>query len=273
MKIIVGSNAGFCFGVKKAVDGSLNEVAKTNKKIYCLGELVHNNEVINEIKEDNVKLIIRAHGIDKKLYNEINKRNIEIIDFTCPFVKKIHDIAEKYQELGYYIFLIGNKNHPEIIGTSSHCGNNYSIIEKEEDLLKEINKFRETNNNLLVIVQTTFSKEKFKIMENILKEKLDTSINIVIKNTICNATDERQHETKKLAKQVDFMIIIGGKNSSNTRKLYDIASESVPTILIETPEELDLMKFKEYDTVGIMAGTSTPLDSINNVVSKLKSIF
>ena len=156
MEIIIAKNAGFCFGVKRAVEGSLNEI-DNSKKVYCLGELVHNKEVINkiekagitvisnidEIKEDNIKLIIRAHGIDKNIYDIAKRRNIEITDYTCPLVSKIHKIAEEYNNNGYYIFLVGNKNHPEIIGTKSHCGDNYSIIENIEDIddcLEELSK-------------------------------------------------------------------------------------------------------------------------------------
>ena len=265
MDIIVGKIAGFCFGVKRAVEGSLKEASKNNEKVYCLGELVHNKEVIKniensgidvitnieEIKEEKAKLIIRAHGIDKKIYDQANQKNIKIIDFTCPLVSKIHDIAEEYKEKGYYIFLIGSKTHPEIIGTASHCGKNYSIIETVDEIKSEINKLLNTKlNNLLVIVQTTFSTEKFEMIKRIIKEKMDSKVNLVIKNTICHATEQRQIETEELSKQVELMIIIGGKNSSNTRKLHEIAQKHTNSLLIETAKEIDLKKLKNHNKIG-----------------------
>lgn len=284
MNIIVGKNAGFCFGVKRAVEGSLKEITN-NKKIYCLGELVHNNEVINklqekgiifiddinEIKNDNAKLIIRAHGVDQKVYEDAKDKKIEFIDFTCPFVSKIHKIADDYQKKGYYIFLIGNRKHPEIIGTSSHCGNNYSIIEDENDLTDELNILKKKKiKDLLVIVQTTYSKNKYDVIEKNIRENIDSCVNLVIKNTICNATSERQDETKEIAKNVDLMIIIGGKNSSNTRKLFEIACKYTTSLIIETADEINLDNLRDYENVGIMAGASTPKESIDELISKLK---
>ena len=283
MNIIVGKNAGFCFGVKRAVEGSLNEITN-NKKIYCLGELVHNNEVINkirekgimfiddidEIKSDNAKLIIRAHGVEQKVYKDAENKKIELIDFTCPFVAKIHKIADDYQKKGYYIFLIGNKKHPEIIGTSSHCGNNYSIIENEDDLMNELNLLKEKKiKDLLVIVQTTYSKNKYAVIEKNIRENIDSCVNLVIKNTICNATSKRQDETKEIAKKVDLMIIIGGKNSSNTRKLFEIACKYTNALIIETANEINLNNLSDYRSIGIMAGTSTPKESIDELIIKL----
>ena len=286
MDIIVGKTAGFCFGVKRAVEGSLKEASKNSEKVYCLGELVHNKEVINklensgivvitnieEIKEEKAKLIIRAHGIDKRIYDKANQKKINIIDFTCPLVSKIHNIAEEYKGKGYYIFLVGSKTHPEIIGTASHCGENYSIVETVNGIGSEINKLLNTKlNNLLVIVQTTFSTEKFEIIKKIIKEKIDSKVNLVIKNTICHATEQRQSETEDLSKQVELMIIIGGKNSSNTRKIYEIAKKHTKSLLIETSKEIDLKKLKNYNKVGIMAGTSTPIEIINDVINKLNT--
>lgn len=285
MEIIIGKNVGFCFGVKRAVDNTLNETIKNSNKTFCLGELVHNYNVmqkikdngitivddIDDIKEENVNLIIRAHGVNKKIYDIAKKRNMNVFDFTCPFVTKIHKYAEEYQEKGYYIFLIGNKNHPEIIGTVSHCGNNYLVIEDIETLKIEFDKLKKKKNpNLLVIVQTTYNENKFEMMEKYIKEHNDTKMNIVIKNTICKATIQRQEETKEIAKKVDIMIIIGGKNSSNTKKLFEIASEYTNSILIENIEELDIPKIKGYNKIGIMSGASTSWENIYDIISKIK---
>ena len=282
MEIIVGKKAGFCFGVKRAVEGSLKEILKEKKNVYCLGELVHNKQVmdgliskgvilIQDIKEvpDNSKVIIRAHGAKKETYNYANNHGIELIDFTCPFVLKIHDIAKKYQSDGYYIFVVGNKVHPETIGTISYCGNNCDVIEEIDDIGKAIDNFNNSNiGKLLVIVQTTYSEKKFGEIEKIIKDKVKIE-DLVIKNTICLSTSERQKETMRIAKDVDAMIIIGGKNSSNTKKLYEVSKKYCDkTILIETVNDLidDLSKMKK---VGIMAGASTPDESINDVIKKL----
>ena len=288
MEIIMGKNIGFCFGVKRALEGTLNESKKNNKVVYCLGELVHNKDVINdiknngiiiindidEIKENNSKLIIRAHGVDKKIYAKAKQRNIDVIDFTCPLVNKIHNIVEKYKNQDYYIFLIGNKNHPEIIGTVSYCGDNYSIIENIEELEVNIDKLLKTEfKNLLVVVQTTFSTNKFNDMEKKINEKLNDKLNIVIKNTICNSTEQRQIETEDLSKKVDLMIIIGGKNSSNTKKLHEIAKRYTNSLLVESDKDVDLKLLDGCNKIGIMAGSSTPQSSIDLLVKKLKNYY
>jgi len=239
MEIIVGKNAGFCYGVKRAVYGA-KEILKENKNVCCLGEIVHNKQVvetlekqgmrfIEDIKEVEDEVIIRAHGVKKEIYEYARVNKIKVRDYTCPFVLKIHEIAKKYMEKGYYIFLCGNSNHPENIGTISHCGTNYYVIEKEEEALKALEKFRKVNiNKLLIISQTTFSLEKFYIIEEIIKNELPKNIEIAVYNTICSATEIRQKETRKIAKQVDYMIVVGGKNSSNTKKLYEIAKNRLP---------------------------------------------
>lgn len=281
MEIIVGKTAGFCYGVKRAVEGSLNETS--DKQIYCLGELVHNKQVMNEVEDNNIKLIenlsevpnnskviVRAHGVVKEIYELAKEKNIELVDYTCPNVLKIHEVTSEYKNKNYYIFVIGNKEHPETIGTISYCGNNYSCIESEDDINDSINKLQKSNiKDLLIIVQTTFSEAKFKL----IKEKIETQlkdINIVVKNTICAATSTRQKETENLSKEVDCMIIIGGKNSSNTKKLYEIAEKNCQkAIAIETKEELNIDDLKSYEKIGIMAGASTPKKNIDEVVELL----
>ena len=287
MNIIVGKTAGFCFGVKRAVEGSINQTESNtdDRQIYCLGELVHNRQVvkkienkgikiinnINQIESNNSSLIIRAHGVPKEEYENAKLKQIKLIDYTCPYVLKIHNIAEQYKDKEFYIFVVGNRLHPEVIGTISYCGEKYSVIEDEKDIEYAINSFlKEQNNNLLVIVQTTFNKEKFGIIENNIRKSMNSNIHIEFKNTICSATEERQKETEKISKEVNFMIIIGGKNSSNTKKLYEISKNNTKTLLIETAEELDIENVKKYDKVGIMAGASTPKDSINEVIEKLR---
>ena len=282
MELIIGKTAGFCYGVKRAVEGAKKEIAEiTNKdaeKISCLGELVHNRQVIEELENQGIKfienieeakdtIIIRAHGTTKQTYEEAEKRNIKIKDYTCPNVLKIHKIAEEYRKLGYFILLCGSSKHPENMGTLSYCGENVYVIEKEDDAIKAIDKILKSKiQKILLIAQTTYSLEKFYIIEEILKNELPKNIELTVDNTICTATELRQKETEKISKEVECMIIIGGKNSSNTKKLYEIAKKYCNmAICIETKDEIDLKQLQNFEKVGIMAGASTPNKSIEDV--------
>ena len=344
MKIIIGKTAGFCYGVKRAVEGAEKEATNNKKNIYCLGEIVHNKDVVKdlenkgikfiddldsynnkinttkttiikesekdgeeetkkelekdseeetkkELKKDNKKeienkikeeikkerqeekkIIIRAHGIPKEMYEKAKEKNFKIIDYTCPNVLKIHKIAEEKKD-DHYIILFGNINHPENIGTISYCGKNYSVIEEKEDIEKALKKLEESNlKKLLIISQTTYSIEKFNEYSNLIQKKLENkNIEIEIKNTICKATEIRQKETEEISKKVDLMIIIGGKNSSNTKKLYEIAKKhSSKAILIENKDQIDLKEIENTKKIGIMAGASTPEEKIKEVIHKLK---
>ena len=281
MEILVGKTAGFCYGVKRAVEGVMTEAMQSKENIYCLGELVHNKQVIEELEKLGVKCIekieesqgitmIRAHGVPKEVYDISKQKNIKIKDFTCPNVLKIHEIASQFSKDGYFIFLLGNKNHPENIGTLSYC-KNYYVIENEDEVQKAIEKFEETKiDKLLLIEQTTYSLKKFDTIKKIIQESISKNITFVIKNTICRATMMRQKETEELSKQVDKMIIIGGKNSSNTKKLYEVAKNNCEnTILIETYSELGSDDNNQFKKIGIMAGASTPQESIDEVISYL----
>lgn len=229
MEVIVGKTAGFCYGVKRAVEGAIEEISKKND-IDCLGEIVHNKQVIKELESKGLKFIekidesigttiIRAHGVPEDVYQYAKKNDITIKDYTCPNVLKIHKIAKEFHKKGYYIFLCGSQNHPENIGTISYCGNNYSVLENLDDLSKEVEKLKkEEIKKLLIIAQTTYSMQKFKDIENKVYEIIPKNIKVIVKNTICRATELRQIETEELSKKVDYMIIIGGKNSSNTKK-------------------------------------------------------
>ncbi len=274
MQIILGKSAGFCYGVKRAVDGA-NRMLENKNPLYSLGEIVHNKEVtksledkglifIDDIKYSKGDTIIRAHGVASNIYEYANNNQINLYDFTCPRVLKIHNIALEYKDKGYYIILLGSKNHPENIGTISYCGVNSCIVEdiKELDnILLKLNNF----SKVLVIAQTTFSLKKYFIIKNYLENNINRNIDIVFKNTICKATEVRQKETEEISKKVDFMIIIGGRNSSNTKKLYEIASENTKTICIETYRDLDLSSLDGVEKLGIMAGASTPKESIDEV--------
>ena len=223
MEIIVGKTAGFCYGVKRAVESAENEVNNSKEQVYCLGEIVHNKQVVNDLEkkgikfvenidEANNKTIIRAHGIPKEVYEKAKQKNIEIIDCTCPNVLKIHKIAEEYAQNDYYIFLLGDKTHPENIGTISFCGQNSCILDSLEEVLVALENIRsEGVKKLLVIAQTTYSVEKFNNIINLINSTVKNEMEVIVKNTICNATNVRQNETEKISKEVDCMIIIRWK--------------------------------------------------------------
>ncbi len=299
MQVIVGKSAGFCYGVEKAVNATIKQLESNQEKqhIYCLGELVHNKQVIQKVEnlgaktienldeineKENVKVIIRAHGVPPKIYKEAENKKYQILDLTCPNVLAIHTLAENASREGKYIFLMGHKIHPEVIGIYGCC-EKVSVIENEEDIEKAVQEFKLSGKNKIQILsQTTFSVEKFNKYITIIQEKLkDRKQNIEVRNTICNATKQRQEETENLAKQVQYMIIIGGKNSSNTKKLYETAkSKCLNTVCIETAKELELNEIKKKREVienqnkefkiGIMAGASTPKESIEEVKRSIK---
>lgn len=279
MEIIIGKTAGFCFGVKNAVDNTLEELNK-EKIVYCLGELVHNKQVteeliskgaifIDNIEEAKNKAIIRAHGVTKNIYEKAEKLQIELKDLTCPKVIAIHKLAIKYSKENYYIFLIGQKIHPETIGTASFCGENCSIIENIEDVRNELENFKKSKvENAVILAQTTISLEKFNSIVQELKKYIK---NIEVKNTICASTKQRQEETLEISKKVECIIIVGGKHSSNSNKLYEIAKKNCKNVFfVETKEDLDLEKIRNFKSLGIMAGASTPQKSISEIVDIIK---
>lgn len=283
MEIIIGKTAGFCFGVRNAVEKALDKIEKEDN-IYCLGELTHNKQVMQKIEQNgakvverineipnNSKVIIRAHGVAPEIYSEAENKNLEVLDLTCPRVTKIHEQAEYYKNNNYYIILIAEAVHPEAIGTIGFCGKNSYILENKEMIDDVIKKYKKSDcEKLAILVQTTFSLQKYNEIIEILQSELPE---IEINNTICNATNARQTETIELAKSVDLMVVIGGKNSSNTKKLYEISVNNCNNaLLIETFEELDKNYVKRFDKIGIMAGASTPKESIEDVVNMLKDM-
>ena len=280
MEVIIGKNAGFCYGVKRAVDGA-KETSKNEGEIYCLGDIVHNKNVIDDLKKQGIKFIdkiedakgktiIRAHGVSNEVYKKAKKLNIELIDLTCPSVLKIHEIAKEFASNGFYIILTGKENHPEVIGIASNCGQKYSIITEKDELPNILNKIKD-EPNVLLISQTTYSSKKFDEIANYLKSKLNN--NLVIKKTICPSTEIRQKETEEIARNVDLMVIIGDEKSSNTKKLYEIACKYCDNVLFaDCDVQIDLKKYKNINKIGMMAGASTPYEQIEEVKGKLKCI-
>ncbi len=277
LKIKIASYAGFCFGVERAMDIAWKEL-KENTRVYSLGPLIHNNQAVKKYEEKGLKVvdaldkikeqgkvIIRSHGVALNIYEDAKKRNMSLIDATCPFVKKIQDIANKYYNEGYKIIIIGDVTHPEVIGINGWCNNEGIVIKKMEDL-KEIPR---NYNKYCVVAQTTMN---LKLYEEIT-EKLSIILeDVVFHNTICLATKERQEAARRLSKEVEAMIVIGGKHSSNTQKLVQICSENVITYAIETKEELDIEQIKKYSFIGITAGASTPKWIIEDVIASMEKL-
>ncbi|MCR4902006.1 MAG: 4-hydroxy-3-methylbut-2-enyl diphosphate reductase [Butyrivibrio sp.] len=274
MEVIVAEHAGFCFGVTKAVDKVYEQIGQ-KENIYTYGPIIHNETVVSDLEKKGVKvienddeleniekgtIIIRSHGICKETYEKIESKNLEYIDATCPFVKRIHKIVEKESADGKTIIVIGSAKHPEVEGIVSYAQGPVYVIESPEEAEKfEIDKGTE----ICVVSQTTFNYNKFNETVEILNSK---GYNINIVNTICSATEERQTEAEKIAGRVDVMIVIGGAHSSNSRKLYEICNQKCAhTYFIQTLDDLHLDLTDEVKLVGITAGASTPKNIIEEV--------
>ncbi|MBD5135912.1 MAG: 4-hydroxy-3-methylbut-2-enyl diphosphate reductase [Lachnospiraceae bacterium] len=282
MEVIVAETAGFCFGVKRAVDKVYEQIKESpNEKIYTYGPIIHNEEVVGDLEKKGVSIInskeelkmlkkgiiiIRSHGVDKEVYDIANSNNLKIVDATCPFVLKIHKIVEKEKNNGSHIIIIGNSNHPEVQGIKGWSGEDTTVIGNEEEAR---NFSMEKPKKICIVSQTTFNYNKFKYLVEIISKK---RYDINVLDTICNATHERQAEAKKIAANVDSMIVIGGKNSSNTQKLYEICSkECSSTYYIQTLEDMNLCELQSSSCVGITAGASTPnyiIEEVHNNVRK-----
>ena len=276
MEVILAEHAGFCFGVKRAVE-QVYEQIESDRPIYTYGPIVHNEEVVRDLEQKGVRVIdteqqlreitegivmIRAHGVPKRIIETIKGMGLECVDATCPFVKRIHNIVEKESAAGKKIVIIGNAGHPEVEGIMGWSKEPATVIES----LEEARSFTcEEDAEICVVSQTTFNYNKFQDMVEIFREK---GYNVIVVNTICNATEERQTEAKEIAAKVDVMIVIGGKHSSNTRKLYEICmQECANTYFIQTLDDLHLDLPKSVRQVGITAGASTP----NNIIEEVQN--
>ena len=289
-KVIVAKSAGFCFGVKRAID-TVYEQIKNGKTIYTYGPIVHNEEVVSDLAKKGVRVIenrqellaipalppskkgtaaviIRAHGVPKEIYGILEEKNMECVDATCPFVKRIHKIVDKESAAGKHIIIIGNPGHPEVEGIMGWCNGSVTVLETPLEAQEfELPKDRE----ICIVSQTTYNYKKFQDIVEIFQKK---GYNDSVANTICNATEERQRSAKDLAREADVMIVIGGKHSSNTRKLYEICSqECADTYFIQTLDDLHLELPKAVRLVGITAGASTPNKLIEEVQNYVRINF
>ena len=283
MKVIKAKTAGFCFGVKRAVDTVYEQVDTCIGPIYTYGPIIHNEEVVKDMESKGVvvlrtekelddisggTVIIRSHGVEKRIYDKLEAKGIRIVDATCPFVKKIHNIVQKESAAGKYILIIGSPDHPEVIGIRGWAGEHAAVVQNADDI--ENIDFSK-NRKICVVSQTTFNYNKFKDLVEIIKKK---SYDIIVLNTICNATKERQTEAESIAESVDAMIVIGDKHSSNTQKLFEICRKACNnTYYIQTLDDLDLNQLGSVETVGITAGASTPNNIIEEVQNNVRIIF
>lgn len=284
MEIKVAKTAGFCFGVKRAVETVYDQVEKEKgKQIYTYGPIIHNDEVVKDMQKRGVKVIqtaeelenlengvviIRSHGVPKRIYDKLAEKNIACVDATCPFVKKIHNIVKRESEAGSQIVIIGNNEHPEVEGIKGWSTSPVTVIQTMED----VNNFEpDRSGKVCIVSQTTFNYKKFEeLVEIISKKRYDISV----LNTICNATTERQTEARSIAEGVDAMIVIGDKHSSNTQKLFEICDKACNnTYYIQTLDDLDLNQLGSAKTVGITAGASTPNNIIEEVQNNVRINF
>ena len=277
MKVTLAKHAGFCMGVKKAMNMALEASESSTERIYTLGPLVHNNDAVDMLKENDVypsedinelrdkKVFIRAHGVPEKVKRELLEKNNTIIDATCPYVARVQKITQEYAAKGYDIVIVGDHGHAEVEGLLGYCdGRGHVISDKDE--VRTLPKM----GKVCVIAQTTQSFENFmdttKQIEKRFKE-------VVVQNTICGATSIRQKEVLELAEHVDMVIVVGGRHSANTRRLEELSlSTGTPTMLIENASQLDETVIKKYNHIGVTAGASTPSWVINDVAKRIEGI-
>ena len=292
MKVKVAETAGFCFGVKRAVNKVYELIDTEQKPIFTLGPIIHNEGVVADLEARGVHVIaeadldspddtlqngtvvIRSHGVGKAIYDKLKEKNISYVDVTCPFVLKIHRIVEKESLAGNHIIIIGDKDHPEVQGICGWCQGPYTVIRNKEEAEAFV---PQKGKKISIVSQTTFNYNKFKdLVEILCKKRYDNNVlNILnILNTICNATEERQREAKNIAGEVDTMLVVGGRHSSNTQKLFEICKkECGNTYYIQTPVDLDSEMFQCSSYVGITAGASTPNKIIEEVQEHVRIEF
>lgn len=276
MKIELAESAGFCFGVKRAVDCVYELTEKGGKKVYTLGPIIHNEQVVSDLeqrgvrvaeqlqditKEEDTVVVIRSHGVEKKIMDEIEKSRTACEDATCPFVKKIHDTVWKYSTKGYEIVILGTAAHPEVQGILGWTKEGGTVIETKEEA--QAFSMKDPKGKLCITAQTTFNYKKFQELVEIISKK---GYDILAVNTICNATSTRQREAEMLAGRSDAMIVIGGKHSSNSRKLYEICkNQCANTFFIQTADDLRAISLDSFASLGITAGASAP----NNIIQEV----
>ena len=286
MQVTLAKSAGFCFGVKRAVDQVYQEAEHSRMPVYTFGPIIHNETVVKDLEEKGVYaiggieelkhlpkgiVVIRSHGVSKEIYEKIETEGFRIVDATCPFVLKIHRFAEDYSKKGYHILIIGNASHPEVEGIKGWSDPAGTTVLQTAEEARNF-KLPEGENgrpNVCIVSQTTFNYNKFQELVEIIEKK---GYDIIVLNTICNATEERQKEAAEISAKADAMIVNGGSHSSNTQKQFEICKkECENTYYIQTLDDLDPGQFRSIDNVGITAGASTPNNIIEEVQKNVRS--
>ncbi len=280
----MAKHAGFCYGVKRAYDMTIDfKENNPEKKVYTYGELIHNPQVLSKLEKkgivhtenlddtDSDLLVIRAHGVKPALIEEAKTKGYKIKDATCPYVKKIHILAKKGYDRGDFVLIIGDYKHPEVIGIIGNCEGRYKTIADYDEAKAFVEDYKNNNCDypITTLAQTTYNQMKYKEIMTLIRSNIK---NLREFDTICSATEDRQKELREMAEICDFIIVLGGKNSSNTRKLYEILRKlEKKAVHIENFLEIRFELFKNCDKIGIVAGASTPQESIEELVEYLLS--
>jgi len=277
VQVKLASAIGFCMGVQRAVDITLKAADRGESKIYTYGPLIHNPQVIELLKEKGIEIIsdlqrlhsgivvIRAHGISPRKLKEIEETGLQVLDATCPRVKRVQKIIRQYATQGYATLIVGDKEHAEVVGLLGFSQGRGFVVTSEEEVagLPDLQK-------VCVVAQTTQNEESFNQISRRIRERFKEAL---IFNTICDSTQKRQEETLALARKVDGMVVVGGRNSGNTLRLVKLSeSTGTPTFFIENEEELDMKKINPLSTIGVVGGTSTPLWILERVVKRIEEV-
>lgn len=277
MEIIIAKNAGFCFGVKRAIKLAFDTAKDYGKDVYTLGPIIHNPQVVKKLAEEGVNavescnkiekgvVILRSHGVTPDVVEDISKNENRIVDATCPFVKKAQRYATQLKNEGYQIIIVGDEKHPEVKSIIGYAGEGVIVTETGEGIA-ELLKHKKAG----IICQTTQSRAN---LLKVIDESLKSADEVKILNTICDATSVRQEEAQEIAREVDLMLVVGGRNSANTTRLAAICREEIEKVYhIEVSDEIDEEWFKGVNRVGITAGASTPEWLIEDIIHRLESI-
>ncbi len=278
MEVILAKTAGFCFGVKRAVDRVYEEAEHADGPVFTCGPIVHNEEVVADLASKGVQIlneeeipekgegtvILRSHGVTREVQEKLERAGFRVVDAVCPFVKRIHRIVEEASSKGQTVIVVGDPDHPEVKGICGWSRTPVYVVQTPEEVenLPDL-------KDVTIVSQTTFNPKKF---QELVEKITERGYNNTVVNTICNATRERQIEARQIAANVDAMVVIGGRHSSNTQKLYDICMDVCPdTYYIQTLVDLRKQSFAPVRSVGITAGASTPNKIIQEVYTHVRS--
>jgi 4-hydroxy-3-methylbut-2-en-1-yl diphosphate reductase len=277
ISVRISSSAGFCWGVERALEVARSAAAEAEDPINTLGPLIHNPGVIAELRHQGIgviaapqeqssgTVILRSHGVPREIKEQLESSGLNVLDATCRFVKSAQEKAARLKELGYLVLILGERDHPEVLALRSYAGDDSLVVEDPHDLPAQLPSTR-----VGVVVQTTQSQER---LSGLVAHLAPRTRELLVYNTICSATEQRQAAAKSMADEVDVVIVVGGRNSGNTRRLAELCTEVQPhTYHVESPDELNPDWFADVKTVGITAGASTPPDQIEAVANRIREI-